>query len=192
RLTKRWNYKMKFEEKINHIKTIHDGKITKYQLAEVVLPNGEITEREIVRHQKAAAIIAFTPDNKLILVRQYRVAIGQTTLEIPAGLKDPADKNTLVTAKREFEEETGLKAKSWEKISSVYSTPGFTDEYLETYEATNLKKVTNPMNQDEDEFIEILALTYQEAMEAYSRGELCDSKTVFALFYWKLKKSEKN
>lgn len=179
---------MKFKERIDNIKTIHDGRITKYQLADITLPNGKKAEREIVRHQEAAAIIAFTPEDKLVLVRQYRVAIGQTTLEIPAGLKDPEDKNTLVTAKREFEEETGLKANQWGKISSVYSTPGFTDEYLETYEATDLERVAKPLAQDEDEFIELVELTYDEAMEAYLEGELCDSKTVFALFYWELKR----
>lgn len=179
---------MKFEEKINHIETIHDGKITKYELAEVTLPNGKKAEREIVRHHHAAAVIAFTEDDRLILVRQYRIAIGQTTLEIPAGLKDPEDENTLVTAKREFEEETGLKANSWKKIQSAYSTPGFTDEFIEIYEANDLEKVQQPLAQDEDEFLEILTLTYDEAMEAYSNGELCDFKTVFALFYWELKK----
>lgn len=180
--------KMKFEEKINDIKTIHDGKITKYELAEVTLPNGKKAEREIVRHHQAAAIIAFTADDRLILVRQYRVAIGQTTLEIPAGLKDSEDKDSLVTAKREFEEETGLRANSWKKIQSAYSTPGFTDEFIEIYEANGLEKVEEPLAQDEDEFLEILKLTYDEAMGAYSSGELCDAKTVFALFYWELKK----
>lgn len=181
---------MEFEEKINHIKTIHDGKITKYQLAEVTLPNGKKAEREIVRHHHAAAVIAFTPDGRIILVRQYRVAIGQNTLEIPAGLKDLEDEDTLVTAKREFEEETGFKAKQWKSVRSAYSTPGFTDEYIEIYEASGLEELDNPLDQDEDEFLEIVALTYDEAMEAYSRGELCDFKTVFALLYWDLKRAE--
>lgn len=179
---------MKFEEKIDNIRTIYEGSITKYQLAEVILPNGKKTKREIVRHQPAAAVIAFTNDDKIVLVRQYRVAIGQTSLEIPAGLKDIEDSDSLVTAKRELEEETSLKAKNWKLISSAFSTPGFTDEYLDIYEATDLKKEEFPLDQDEDEFIEIVTLTYDEAMDAYLQGELCDSKSVFALFYWELKK----
>lgn len=179
---------MEFEEKIDSIHTVHKGAITEYQLAEVTLPDGKKAQREIVRHHGAAAIIAFTADDKLILVRQYRVAIGQTTLELPAGLKDPEDKDTLITAKREFEEETGLQAKEWKHVTSMYSTPGFTDEYLVIYEAQDLKKVENPLTQDEDELIELVTLTYEEAKEAYTKGELCDSKTVFALFYWELKK----
>lgn len=179
---------MEFEEKIDSVETIHEGVITTYELAEVTLPDGKSAQREIVRHHDAAAVVAFTSEDKLILVRQYRVAIGQTTLEIPAGLKDPEDEDTLVTAKREFEEETGLRADKWKAVTSFYSTPGFTDEYLEIYEATDLEKVEDALEQDEDEFIELLALTYEEAMEAYEKGELCDSKTVFALFYWQLKK----
>lgn len=182
---------MKFEEKIENIKTIHDGSITKYQLADVILPNGKKTKREIVRHQPAAAVIAFTADDKLVLVRQYRLAIGQTSLEIPAGLKDIEDSDSLVTAKRELEEETSLKAENWEHISSAFTTPGFTDEHLDIYEATDLKKEKSPLSQDEDEFIEILTLTYDEAMDAYLQGELCDSKSVFALFYWELKRLRK-
>lgn len=183
--------KMAFEEKINKVQTVHEGKITEYQLAEVTLPNGKITEREIVRHPGAAAVIAFTEDERLILVRQYRIAISQTTLELPAGLKDPEDKNTLVTAKREFEEETGFQANHWKHVNSIYSTPGFTDEHLAIYEAKNLKKVKNPLPQDDNEFIDLLYLTYEEAQEAYKSGELCDAKTVFALYYWELKKLRK-
>ena len=179
---------MKFEERIDSVETIHQGNITEYQLAEVTLPNGKKAQREIVRHHEAAAVIAITDEEKMIFVRQYRVAIGQTTLEIPAGLKDPEDADTLITAKREFEEETGLQAKNWKHVTSMYSTPGFTDEYLEIYKATDLKKVKKPLAQDEDEFIELVELTYEEALEANKNGEICDSKTVFALFYWELEK----
>lgn len=177
---------MKFEEKINSVKTIHEGVITKYELAEVTLPDGRSAQREIVRHDDAAAVIAFTEDQKIVLVRQYRVAIGKTTLELPAGLKDPEDQDGLVTAKREFEEETSMRANKWSFVTSFYSTPGFTDELLEIYEARDLVDIEDSLEQDEDEFIEVLTLTYDEAMDAYAREELCDSKTVFALFYWQL------
>ena len=70
---------MKFEEKITKVDTIHEGNITKYQIADVILPDGREAKREIVRHDNAAAVIAFTDDQKLVLVRQYRVAIGKTT-----------------------------------------------------------------------------------------------------------------
>ena len=177
---------MKFEEKINSVETVHEGVITKYELAEVTLPDGRSAQREIVRHDDAAAVIAFTEDQKIVLVRQYRVAIGKTTLELPAGLKDPEDRDGLVTAKREFEEETSMRANKWSFVTSFYSTPGFTDELLEIYEARDLIDVENSLEQDEDEFIEVVTLSYEEAMDAYADEELCDSKTVFALFYWQL------
>ena len=179
---------MEFEEKITNVKTVHEGNITTYQLADVTLPDGRTAEREIVRHDDAAAVIAFTEEQKLVLVRQYRVSIGKTTLELPAGLKDEGDNDGLVTAQRELEEETGFQSDNWRFVTSFYSTPGFTDEFLEIYEAHGLQKVENPLPQDEDEFIEVVELDYDEAMDAYARGELCDSKTVFALFYWKMKR----
>ena len=179
---------MEFEEKITSVETIHEGAVTTYQLAEVILPDGKNAQREIVRHKAAAAVIAFTEDLKIILVRQYRVSIGKTTLELPAGLKEDDDNDGMITAKRELEEETGLQSDNWRFVTSFYSTPGFTDEFLEIYEAHGVNKVENPLPKDEDEFLEVVTLDFDEAMDAYSRGELCDSKTVFALFYWKMRR----
>ena len=102
---------MKFEEKIVKRDTIHEGNITTYQLLDVILPDGREAKREVVLHNGAAAVIAFTEDQKMILVRQYRVSIGKTTLELPAGLCDEEDRDGMTTAQREFEEETGLRAK---------------------------------------------------------------------------------
>lgn len=179
---------MKFEEKITSVETIHEGVVTTYQLAEVTLPDGRPAQREIVRHKSAAAVIAFTDDMKLILVRQYRVAIGKTTLELPAGLREADDNDGVITAKRELEEETGLRSDNWRFVTSFYSTPGFTDEFLEIFEAHGVEKVEEPLPKDDDEFLEVVTLDFEEAMDAYSRGELCDSKTVFALFYWQMRR----
>lgn len=181
---------MKFEEKIVNRETIHEGNITTYQLVDVILPDGREAQREVVLHNGAAAVIAFTEDQKMILVRQYRVSIGKTTLELPAGLRDEEDRDGMITAQREFEEETGLSAKDWRFVTSFYSTPGYTDEFLEIYEAHGIKKIDEARKQDEDEFIEVVALDFEEAMSAYSRGELCDAKTVFALFYWQMKRNK--
>lgn len=179
--------KMDFEEKTLKSKLIYDGKVTKYFVEDVLLPNGKESKREIVRHDGAAAVIAFTEDQKLLLVKQYRKAIEQISIEIPAGLKDAEDENGLKTAKRELEEETGYQAKDWDFVTSYYSTPGFTDEFLEIYEANRLIKMENPLPKDEDETIELLELTFEEAWEEYEKGNLRDSKSVFALFYWKMK-----
>lgn len=140
---------MEFEEKITSVETIHEGVVTTYQLAQVILPDGKEAQREIVRHKSAAAVIAFTDDFKMILVRQYRVSIGKTTLELPAGLKEADDNDGIITAKRELEEETGLKSDNWRFVTSFYSTPGFTDEFLEIYEAHGVEKVEIPLAQDD-------------------------------------------
>lgn len=184
--------KMEFEEKTIKSELIYDGKVTKYIVEDVLLPNGQQSKREIVRHDGAAAVIAFTEDQKLLLVKQYRKAIEKISIEIPAGLKDAEDEDGLNTAKRELEEETGFQAEDWSFVTSFYSTPGFTDEFLEIYEAAQLIKVENPLPKDEDETIELLALTFEEAWRAYEEGYLRDSKSVFALFYWKMKKIQEH
>lgn len=179
---------MEFYEETVEETTIYKGNVTEYTVQKVKLPNGELAQREIVRHAGAAAIIPFTEDGRLILVKQYRKAIESESIEIPAGLKDADDESGLNTAKRELEEETGYKARQWDFVTSFYSTPGFTDEFLEIYEASDLYLVDDPLPQDEDENVEMIIATYDEAWAFYEKGLLRDSKTVFALFYWKMKK----
>jgi ADP-ribose pyrophosphatase len=182
---------MEFYEETIKSTSIYKGNVTEYIVEDVKLPNGEMSQREIVRHDGAAAVLPFTEAGELILVKQYRKAIDQLSIEIPAGLKDKTDGDGLETAKRELEEETGYNAKNWKFITSFYSTPGFTDEFLEIYEATGLYLAENPLSLDEDETVEVVVATYDEAWKFYHKGLLRDSKTVFALFYWKMKKLER-
>lgn len=174
-----------FEETVSE-KSIYKGNVTEYTVQEVRLPDGKLAQREIVRHAGASAVIPFTSDGRMVLVKQYRKAIEQISIEIPAGIKDEGDDSGLVTAKRELEEETGYQADHWAFVTSFYSTPGFTDEYLEIYEARSLRKATNPLEMDEDESIELLEVTFAEAWDLYEQKLIRDSKTVFALFYWKM------
>ena len=103
-------------------------------------------------------------------------------------MKDESDTSGSVTAARELEEETGYRTDRLNFVTSFYSTPGFTDEFLEIYEATDLYLAENPLSQDEDENVEVMIVTFDEAWDLYDQGLLRDSKTVFALFYWKMKK----
>lgn len=176
---------MKFEEKILNKQTIHRGNITEYELWQVELPDGKQAEREIVLHGDAAAVMAFDEQNRMIFVRQYRIAIQSETLEIPAGLIDERDDSPLAAARREFEEETGLFASSMQRVTGFYHSPGFCDEYLHIFIAGDLEKVDEPLPQDDDEYIEVLALSYDEAQSYYEAGLICDSKTVYALLYWR-------
>ncbi|GEK91542.1 ADP-ribose pyrophosphatase [Alkalibacterium kapii] len=179
---------MLFYEETIKSTSIYKGNITEYVVEDVKLPDGKQAKREIVRHDSAAAVLPFTKDGELILVKQYRKAIDQISIEIPAGLQDKTDKDGMETAKRELEEETGYKAKKWSFVTSFYSTPGFTDEFLEIYEATDLYLAEDPLSQDEDENLELITASYEQAWDLYHKGLLRDSKTVFALFYWKMKK----
>lgn len=178
---------MDFEEKTISSKTIYKGNITDYVVEEVQLPDGARATREIVRHSGAAAIIPFTDDGRMIFVKQFRKPIEKTILEIPAGKIDKTDASPEETAKRELEEETGFRAETFYFETSFYTSPGFADEILYFYVAEGLKKSEKPLQPDEDEFIELQLLTFEEAWLAYEEKQICDAKTIYALLFWKLK-----
>ncbi|MGX7419461.1 NUDIX hydrolase [Carnobacterium gallinarum] len=178
---------MDFEEKTVKRELIYQGSIIDLFLEEVLLPNGQKAKRELVEHPGAVAISAFTKDQKMIFVKQYRKALNRITLEIPAGKIDRTDQDPLDTAKRELEEETAYQADKFYYETSFYTSPGFADELLHLYIAEGLTKVIDPLPQDEDEFIELYELTFSEAWAAYEAQEICDAKTVYALLMWKLR-----
>ncbi|MCA9766630.1 MAG: NUDIX hydrolase [Carnobacterium sp.] len=179
---------MEFKEETIKSDCIYKGKITEYWVDEVLLPNGKKSTRELVKHAGAVAIMPFTADGKMIFVKQFRKAIEKTIVEIPAGMIDKTDINPIETGKRELEEETGYQAKVFELETSFYSSPGFSNEFLYIYRAEELTKIKYPLAQDEDEFIELITLSFEEAWEAYEKKIIIDAKTVFALFYWKMKR----
>lgn len=174
--------KQDLEEKTISTQKIFTGKIIQVQVDEVRLPNGHLSKREIVRHPGAVAVIAVTDENKMILVRQFRKPLEKTILEIPAGKleknEDPQD-----SAKRELEEETGYVAVHLEKIGSFYTSPGFADEEIHLFKATGLLK--GKKSPDEDEFVELVELTMDECFKRVETGEICDAKTMVALYHWR-------
>lgn len=179
---------MNFEEKTLSTKKIYKGLITEYVVKTVELPDGRQATREIVWHDDAAAVIVFIED-KLLCVEQFRKPLERTSIEIPAGLIDEGE-TPLEAAKRELEEETGYQANEWKEVTSFYNTPGFCDEKLTIFEASDPKKVVNPLAQDDDETLQVMTLSFDEAWQLMEEGRICDSKTVFALFYWKMKRLE--
>ncbi|MBG9569046.1 NUDIX hydrolase [Brevibacillus agri] len=160
---------------------IYEGRIISLKVDEVLLPNGHTAKREIVNHPGAVAVMALTDDNKLVAVRQFRKPLEQTIVEIPAGKLEPGEE-PLTCAKRELEEETGYVASHYEPLSSFYTSPGFADEILHVFVATGLKK--GESKPDEDEFVDALELTLEEAHALHRSGEIRDAKTVVALFAW--------
>lgn len=168
-------------EKTISTQPIYDGRIIKVQVDEVLLPNGNTAKREIVKHQGAVAVIPLTKDGKLVVVRQFRKPLEKAIVEIPAGKLERGE-DPLACAKRELEEETGYTARHYEKLSSFYTSPGFADELLHVYVATGLTK--GESRPDEDEFVDMIELTLDEAHELHRTGEICDAKTIVALFAW--------
>lgn len=178
---------MEFEEKTLTKEVIFDGVLVHLERQEVELPNGATSVREIIRHPGAVAMIPFTEDGKMVLVRQFRKPLERTVVEIPAGKLEVSDTDPLEAAKRELEEETHYQAEKWEELVTMYPTPAYLDEKFTLYLAEGLKRVENPRPLDEDEFVEVLECTYEGALALQASGEICDAKTLYALLYWQLR-----
>jgi len=174
----------KFEEKTVSSNKIFAGKIIKLFVDEVLLPNGQHSKREIVKHPGAVATIAVTKDEKLVLVKQYRKALEKITLEIPAG-KLEAGEEPVACARRELEEETGYRAKKMKPLYSFYTSPGFADEMIHLFWAEELEQ--GRVNPDQDEFVDLVELTMDECFAAIEAQQICDAKTILAVQLWKLK-----
>lgn len=174
----------KYEEKTISGKSIYEGKIISLRIEEVELPDGNRAQRELVKHPGAVAIIPITTDGKLVLVKQYRKALNRTLIEIPAG-RIEIDEAPLMTAKRELEEETGFGAQKVTYIQSFATSPGFADEIIHLYLAEELYEIENPASGDEDEFIELVTVSIEEAEKLVATCEIYDAKTAFAIIYAK-------
>lgn len=184
---------MQFEEKTINRQEIFKGNILTVAVDEVELPNGlGQSRRELVFHKGAVAVLAVTPNDKLIIVKQYRKAIDDISYEIPAGKLEVGESgNEKEAALRELEEETGYTG-SLELLYDFYTAIGFCNEKIKLYLASDLKKVENPRPQDEDEVIEVLELTYQECMDLVQSGHIQDAKTIMGLQYYALTFGGKN
>ena len=163
------------EERIKG-EVLFKGRMLRLERDEVRLPNGLEASREVVRHPGAVAIIALQ-DQHVLLVRQYRYAIAQETLEIPAGKLD-ANEAPEACAQRELREETGYRG-TLEHISTFYTTPGFTDEVIHLFLARDL--VWDPLASDDDEFIGVEKVRWDEAVLMAQRSKFNDAKTMLGI-----------
>jgi len=162
--------------------SIFDGKMISLQVDTVALPDGKTATREIVKHPGAAAVMALL-DGKLLVVEQFRKPLEKFQIEIPAGKLDPGE-DPAVAAARELEEETGYRAEELKLVSAFYTSPGFADEKLYLYFAD--KVVPGTLNPDEDEYLEIEAITLEQAEAYIAEGRISDAKTILAVYAWKL------
>ena len=174
----------KFEEKTIQSEVKFAGRIISLQVDEVELPNGKTSNREIVKHPGAVAVIAVTKDKKIVLVEQFRKALERSIIEIPAG-KIEIGEAPEKTALRELEEETGYTTGNLQYIQSFATSPGFADEIIHLYFAENIKKLEQPVGLDEDEFVELLYVTISEMEEMVKKQQIYDAKTAFAYIWLK-------
>jgi len=174
----------KFEEKSLRSNSIYNGKVISLKVDDVLLPNGKESKREIVNHPGAVAIIAITSEGKLVLVEQYRKALERSIIEIPAGKLEPGEKPEK-TARRELEEETGYGCQELTYLQTFATSPGFADEVIHLFVAKDLYKIEEKADLDEDEFVELLEVTVEEAEEMVREQKIFDAKTAFAVLWMK-------
>ena len=164
---------------------LHRGKIITLNCDSVRLPDGTAADMDILRHPGASAVVPFLSgpmgdEPQVLLLRQYRYAAGGYLYEIPAGRLDEGE-TPMQCAVRELKEETGCSADHIEPMTSILTTPGFTDEVIHLFMATGLTH--GEPNREADEFVEIVIMRLSEALERISSGEMTDSKTILALLF---------
>lgn len=158
---------------------IFDGKIIHVEKWQVRLPDGKTAPREIVLHPGAAAVVPVDAEGNVTMVRQHRVAIDKTTWEIPAGKLDAKGEDPFLAAQRELEEETGLHAQKWQLLTTLATTPGFCNERIAIYLATELTQ--HEAHTDEDEFLNLVKMPLHEAVAHCMNGDFTDGKTIVGL-----------
>lgn len=165
-------------EKFIKSEVVFEGNLLTVRRDTVELPNGKHATRELIQHPGAVAVVPIRNDGKILLVRQFRYPVDQLTLEIPAGKLDSGEAPEAC-AKRELEEETGYKAKKLRLLSSILTTPGFTNEVIHLYLAEDL--VLAEQCPDEDEFIDVEVFTKEEIKKMIENGTICDAKSLLGL-----------
>ncbi|OBH04176.1 ADP-ribose pyrophosphatase [Mycobacterium sp. E2699] len=158
--------------------TVHTGKIFALRRDRVRMPGGKIVTREVVEHFGAVAVVAMDDDGNIPMVYQYRHAFGRRLWELPAGLLDVGGEPPQVTAARELHEEAGLKADTWRALVDLDSTPGFSDESVRIYLATELTQVDRPEAHDEEADMTLAWYPLEEAVRKVLSGEIVNAIAV--------------
>lgn len=170
---------MVFEEKCVNSKTMFEGKILNVRVDKVTAVKGH-AYREIVEHNGAAAAVALTDDDRIVLVRQYRYACGRPVLEVPAGKIDRGETDPQQTMIRELKEETGYTASEVTYLGRINPSVGYSEEVIHLYLMTGLSSGSQDL--DEDEAVELVTIPFEEAWKMAAEGRLEDAKTVAAIF----------
>ena len=174
-------------EKYNRIKRelVHKGQIIDLYKDHVEIPNGTVAQWDFIGHKGAAEVVPVRDDGKILMVKQYRNAIDQFTIEIPAGGLNSVEEPMYDCAARELEEETGYKSEDLELLISLRTAVAFCNERIDVFVAKNLIK--SSQNLDDDEFIDVEAFEVDELCNMIYKGSIVDAKTIASILAYKNK-----
>ena len=163
------------------MRTVYDGRVFSVEVGELTFPNGTRHEVAVVRHRPSVVLVPMMDVDHVVLIQQYRPAIGKTMWELPAGMTDPGEAPAQAAA-RECEEEIGLVPGKLERLGGFFPAPGFCDEELIFYRVSDLREPSGQRRgPDEDEDIQPKVVTVAEARSMVARGDIIDLKTAFGL-----------
>jgi len=166
------------EEKTLSSRLIYEGRAVKLRIDTVQMPSGRETTREIVEHSDCVAIVAIDAEDNVLLVKQFRKAVGKVLLEIAAGGIESGE-DPVATVRRELQEETGYLPRKVVKFGGFYSTPGYCTEYLHLYLATDL--ILSPLSAEDTESIRLVRVPITQIPGLITSGSICDAKSIAGL-----------
>lgn len=167
---------------VSDSETLHVGRVLAVRLDQVVMPGGGVVRREIVEHPGAVAILPLHDDATVVMINQYRHAVGRRLRELPAGLLDTEGEDPVSTARRELVEEVGCTAQDWSVLADVVSSPGFSDEAVRVFLARGLTEIGRPAGGDDEEAdLSVVRVPLADAVRQVLAGEIVNASTVAGL-----------
>jgi ADP-ribose pyrophosphatase len=163
---------------VKEVKRAYSGRVVDLSVETIVLPGGRETIREVVRHPGAVAIVPMLSSQEVLLIKQFRYCTGKTLWEIPAGTIEQGE-TPAVCAERELIEEIGYRASTMKPMGGFYTSPGFCNEFLHLFLASDLEACES--SPDRDEMIEVHKMTLDEALRKVEHGDIIDAKTIVGL-----------
>lgn len=161
--------------------TVFDGSLISVSSMQMEGPDGDRFEREIVHHPGAVVVVPVTGEGRAVMVRQYRAAVGDELLEVPAGKRDVDGEPPEETARRELAEEVGRRAGRLELLARFYNSPGFTDEFTWLYLARDLEEVPHDRQGFEEMAMSVEEVDLADVPDLVASGAICDAKSIIGL-----------
>lgn len=162
-------------------RTVYEGAVISLAVGEFAGPDGVTFDRDIVRHPGAVSAVPLLDDGRVVLVRQFRAALGMDLLEIPAGKRDVADEPPDLTARRELEEEIGMRAGRLELLAEFHNSPGFCDEHSFVYLARDLTETASDLQGIEEQHLTVEHVALAEVPELIADRTITDAKSIIGL-----------